>query len=38
MRAVRICPFVGSALPAQYWAHNLAIVDDVFDSLIALLG
>ncbi len=38
MTTMRISPVVFTALPAQYWAHNLSIVDYVFNSLIALLG
>jgi len=38
MRAVRIRPFVFAALPSQYRAHNLAVVDNVFNTLISALG
>ena len=38
VRAVRVSTSVFSALPIHYWAHNLAVVDNVFNSLIASLG
>ncbi len=38
MRAVRIAALIFSTLPAQYRAHNLAVIDNVFNALIALLG
>jgi hypothetical protein len=38
MRAVRVRAIVFTALPIEYRTHYLAIVDYVFDSLIAFLG
>jgi hypothetical protein len=38
MRAMRIRTPVFSALPVQGAAHNLAVKNNVFDSLIASLG
>jgi len=38
MRAVRICAFVFAALPTQYRTHNFAVVNNVFNPLIAALG
>lgn len=35
---MRIGSLVVTALPTQDWAHNLAIVDNVFNPLIASLG
>ena len=35
---MRIGPFIVTALPAQNWAHNLAIVDNIFNALIASLS
>ena len=38
MRAMRIAALIFSTLPAEYGAHNLAVIDNIFDALIALLG
>lgn len=38
MRLVRVSASVFSALPIQRRTHNLAVKNNVFDSLIASLG
>jgi len=38
VRAVRISAFVFAALPTQCRTHNLAVVNNVFNALIAALG
>jgi len=38
MRLVRVGAFIFSALPIQRRTHNLAVKNNVFDSLIASLG
>jgi len=38
VRAVRISAFVFAAFPSQYRTHNLAVVDNVFNTLISALG
>jgi len=38
MRAVRIDAPVFSALPIKDWAHNLSVVNNVFNPLISPFG
>jgi len=38
MRTVRVSTFVFAALPPQYWTHNFAVVNYVFNAFISALG
>ena len=37
VRPVRIAALIFSTLPAKYGAHNLSVIDNIFDALIAFL-
>jgi len=38
MRAVWVCPSIPAGFPVKDWGHNFAVIDNVFNPLVASLG